>query len=43
MLVMGPDPAYPQRSQIGIYDTGILCESCERSLAPYDTIMVRTS
>jgi hypothetical protein len=34
---MGTDPGqFTQRSQTGIYDVGILCEPCERTLAPFD-------
>jgi hypothetical protein len=37
LRMMGTDPGqFAQRSQIGIYDAGILCEPCERSLAPFD-------
>lgn len=30
------DGAYPKRSPIGIYDSGILCQECERKFGPLD-------
>lgn len=35
-IVSNAEGMYPKRSPIGIYDTEILCEECERRFSPWD-------
>jgi hypothetical protein len=35
-IFSGKEGVFPKRSQIGLYDSNILCHECEKRFAPYD-------